>query len=132
MYFIYILRCEGGSLYSGITTDPARRLSEHLCKRRGARYTRLHKPLFFERLWTAQDRATASSAEAVLKKMKKADKEAFIQKPSLFVEIMCERECEIAVAEGECNVGKEPSRFNDDCVQCAVEHSGNSDKANKL
>lgn len=29
MYFLYILRCGDGALYTGITTDPPRRLSQH-------------------------------------------------------------------------------------------------------
>ncbi|MFB3094982.1 MAG: GIY-YIG nuclease family protein, partial [Candidatus Acidiferrales bacterium] len=29
MYFCYLLRCSDGSLYAGITTDPARRLKQH-------------------------------------------------------------------------------------------------------
>jgi len=29
MYFVYILKCKDGSLYTGITTDFARRLAEH-------------------------------------------------------------------------------------------------------
>lgn len=29
MYYVYLLRCADGTLYTGITTDPARRLAEH-------------------------------------------------------------------------------------------------------
>lgn len=38
MPFVYILRCRDGSLYTGVTTDLARRVAEHAAGR-GARYT---------------------------------------------------------------------------------------------
>jgi putative endonuclease len=39
MYFLYILECKDGSLYTGITTDVKRRFEEHVSGE-GARYTR--------------------------------------------------------------------------------------------
>jgi putative endonuclease len=42
MYYVYILRCEDGSLYTGITTDIERRFNEHRA-RIGGHYTRSHK-----------------------------------------------------------------------------------------
>jgi putative endonuclease len=44
MPFVYILRCGDGSLYTGATTDLARRLDEHAAGR-GARYTRGRLPV---------------------------------------------------------------------------------------
>ena len=41
-YFVYILECADGTLYTGITTDLARRLMEHKSGTAGARYTRAH------------------------------------------------------------------------------------------
>lgn len=38
MYFVYIIECEDTSLYTGITTDVARRLAEHKNKK-GGHYT---------------------------------------------------------------------------------------------
>ncbi len=40
-YSVYILECNDGSLYTGVTTDIKRRLNEHTAGR-GARYTRTH------------------------------------------------------------------------------------------
>ncbi len=34
MYFVYILRCKGKSLYTGIARDPKKRFREHEIKRR--------------------------------------------------------------------------------------------------
>lgn len=41
--FVYVLECEGGHIYVGRTTDPARRLRKHQ-EGRGAEWTRMHKP----------------------------------------------------------------------------------------
>jgi len=43
MWYVYILKCEDGSLYTGFTDNPERRFAEHSTKR-GAKYTRSHKP----------------------------------------------------------------------------------------
>ncbi len=45
-YYVYMLRCRGGSLYTGMTNDVARRMAMH-CSGRGAKYTRAHR----RRLW---------------------------------------------------------------------------------
>ncbi|MFP3854522.1 MAG: GIY-YIG nuclease family protein [Anaerolineales bacterium] len=42
-YYCYILECSDGTLYTGWTTDPARRLREHNAGR-GAQYTRCRTP----------------------------------------------------------------------------------------
>ena len=42
-WYLYLLECEDGSLYTGITTDFDRRFAEHLSDK-GARYTRSHPP----------------------------------------------------------------------------------------
>ncbi|OGJ39421.1 MAG: endonuclease [Candidatus Pacebacteria bacterium RIFCSPLOWO2_01_FULL_47_12] len=44
MWFVYILLCKDMSLYAGISTDPDRRLQEHL-QGRGGNYTRSHRPV---------------------------------------------------------------------------------------
>ncbi|MBR6114995.1 MAG: GIY-YIG nuclease family protein [Oscillospiraceae bacterium] len=77
MYWVYLLRCEGGTLYAGITVDPARRLRQHRGELPGgARYTAAHPPLGYAALWTAPDRSAASKLEARLKRLSRADKES--------------------------------------------------------
>ena len=44
MWYLYILRCGDGSLYTGITTDVPRRLEAHR-QGKGAKYTRGRAPL---------------------------------------------------------------------------------------
>ena len=45
-WFVYILRCGNGALYTGVTTDVKRRVAEHHSKgRRSARFTRAFAPV---------------------------------------------------------------------------------------
>ena len=75
MYYVYMLRCEGGELYTGITTDPKRRFSEHDSGRKGAKYTKAHRPVAFVGIWEAGDRSSASRLEWKLKQLSRAEKE---------------------------------------------------------
>ena len=43
-WYVYLIECRDGSVYTGIATDVARRFSEHAAGK-GARYTRAHPPL---------------------------------------------------------------------------------------
>jgi putative endonuclease len=45
MWFIYILKCSDNTLYTGITTDVDRRLSEHNTSPKSAKYTRARRPV---------------------------------------------------------------------------------------
>lgn len=75
MYYIYILRCADQSLYTGITTNLQRRFAQHSGKSRGgAKYTAVHPPLFFEAVWQAQDRSSASRLENRIKKLTRIQK----------------------------------------------------------
>lgn len=78
MYYVYILRCEGNFLYTGITTDMTRRFSEHL-EGKGAKYTKSHKPLKIEAVWEAETKGEALKAEYKIKQLTKPEKEALIK-----------------------------------------------------
>ncbi len=71
---VYILRCRDGSLYTGITTDPERRLAEHNSDRGAARYTRARRPVQMIYTEPAKDRAAASRREAAIKRLSRAEK----------------------------------------------------------
>lgn len=77
-WFVYVLRCADGSLYTGITTDPARRLAEHNAGAQGARYTRSRRPVQLVYAEPAPDRAHATRREAVLKRLPRRAKLALI------------------------------------------------------
>lgn len=73
MYYVYIVECADGSLYTGITTDLKRRLVEHKAGT-GAAYTRAHgaiKIVYSER---KANRSTALKREAAIKKLTRAQK----------------------------------------------------------
>ena len=72
-WFVYIARCADGTLYTGVATDPTRRLAEHNAGV-GARYTRGRAPLALIHLETAADRAAAQVREAAIKRLPRAAK----------------------------------------------------------
>ena len=79
IYYVYIIRCEDNSLYTGITTDINRRMSEHLGKtKKGAKYTKNHTPVKIEAAWKCEGRSSASKIESYIKKLKKIEKEKLI------------------------------------------------------
>ncbi len=78
MYYTYILRCADNSLYTGITTDLKRRMSEHSNSSRSARYTLAHQVLSLEAAWRSENRALASRLEYRIKRLTKAQKEELI------------------------------------------------------
>ena len=85
MYYIYILRCEDGKLYTGITTDVKRRFEEHTQQKgKGAKYTRSHKAESVEAVWTAADRSLASKLEYRIKALPRTKKLALIADNSNF------------------------------------------------
>jgi len=66
MYFVYILKCGDGSLYTGITTDLARRLKEHQSGK-GSNYTRSRKAEKFLYSEKKRTRSLAQKREAEIK-----------------------------------------------------------------
>ena len=66
VYYVYIIECADSTLYTGITTDVARRFQEHKNKQ-GGHYTRAKKAVCV--LYTEEhpDRSSASKREAEIK-----------------------------------------------------------------
>jgi putative endonuclease len=82
MWFVYILCCADGTLYTGVTTDPQRRLAEHNAGGRlAARYTRARRPVQLVHQEQAANRAEACRREAEIKKLKREAKLAFLPSP---------------------------------------------------
>ena len=80
MYYIYMLRCKDNSIYTGITTDIARRMKEHFNKeKRCAKYTLTHSAKKLEARWVAENKSLASKLEFNIKKLKKQEKENLIK-----------------------------------------------------
>ena len=77
-WFVYILSCRDQTLYTGITTDPARRLLEHNSAKTGARYTRGRRPVILVHLESYPSRSAASKREHAIKRMSAARKNHLI------------------------------------------------------
>ncbi len=78
-WYVYILQCRDGSFYTGITVDPARRLSEHNgALPGGAKYTACRRPVRQVYLEHAADRSAAQSREWDIKQLTRAEKKALI------------------------------------------------------
>lgn len=92
-WFVYIIRCDDDSLYTGITTDPARRWREHsrsgrqrsgrgevaaqtsrAGRRRGAKFFRGRRPLQLVYVESGHDRSSAGRREAAIKRLPRAAK----------------------------------------------------------
>ena len=78
-WYVYMLRCGDGSLYTGSTTDVERRLREHQGGT-GARYTRSRPPVTLAYAEEAPDRSAAQRREAAINKLPRAQKLKLIGK----------------------------------------------------
>lgn len=74
-----MLECRDGSLYSGATTDPGRRLAEHNAGR-ASRYTRSRLPVALVYQEACDDRASALRREAELKRLPRAHKKLIVKR----------------------------------------------------
>ena len=77
-WFVYLIECIDGSIYTGITIDVASRYTAHL-DGKGARYTRSHRPLRLLATEIHPDRSAASKAEYRIKQLSVAGKWAYVE-----------------------------------------------------
>lgn len=78
-WFVYLVQTGKGLLYTGISTNPARRLRQHQgALAGGAKALRGKGPLTLVWQYQAPNRQVASRLEYQLKQLKKADKERLI------------------------------------------------------
>ena len=80
MYFVYILQCCDGTLYTGITSDLDRRIKEHNSSKLGAKYTKARRPVKLVYSAEFQDKSAASKEEARIKKLTRLEKLEIIKK----------------------------------------------------
>jgi len=71
---VYIIRCDDGSLYTGISTDVERRFSEHLGTPRRAKFFNGRVPLEVVYREDGHSRGSAARREAAIKKLSRAEK----------------------------------------------------------
>lgn len=77
-WYLYILRCGDGTLYTGITTDVEKRLETHRLGK-GAKYTRGRSPLELTYQEECGSHSEALKREAAVKKLSREQKEILIQ-----------------------------------------------------
>lgn len=78
-WFVYVLLCADGTLYTGITTNVERRVMEHNSTKKGAKYTRVRLPVSLAYSEKAKDRSKAAVREAALKKLSRKEKLSLIE-----------------------------------------------------
>ena len=72
-WYLYLIECTDGSIYTGIAVDVAARYAAHV-QGKGARYTRSHPPRQLLGYTAFPDRSTASQAEYRVKRLSAAAK----------------------------------------------------------
>lgn len=77
-WYLYILRCGDGSLYTGITVDVPKRLEAHQ-KGKGAKYTRGRGPLELVYQEKCEDHSQALRRELEIKAMTREEKIRFLE-----------------------------------------------------
>lgn len=77
MWYVYILKCNDGTLYTGITNNLDKRVSSHN-KGTGAKYTKTRLPVKLVYHEEATDRSEASKREYQIKKLSRLAKENLI------------------------------------------------------
>ena len=78
-WFVYMLRCSNGCLYTGITTDVPQRLKVHNSGK-GSAYVRAHRPAKLVAFTASENRSAASSLEYSVKSLSRAGKIALAKK----------------------------------------------------
>lgn len=73
-YSVYILLCSDKSLYTGITTDIQRRLKEHNLSKKGAKYTKVRRPVSLVYCEEQANRSEATKREYAIKKLSREKK----------------------------------------------------------
>ena len=77
IWYLYILRCRDGSLYTGITTDVDKRFEAH-ASGKGAKYTRGRGPLELVYQEELPDKSDALKREYAIKRLRREEKEQLL------------------------------------------------------
>lgn len=77
-HYCYLLECANGNYYAGYTTDPARRERQHNAGK-GARYTRINRPVCLVYVEPQPDLSTALRREMAIKRLSHRQKQALAE-----------------------------------------------------
>ncbi len=78
MNYVYILECADGTLYTGWTTNPERRVKTHNAGK-GAKYTRSRRPVKLVYTELCEEKSSALRREYEIKQLSRAQKLLLIQ-----------------------------------------------------
>ncbi len=81
-WYIYIVRCNDGTLYTGITKNLDKRIDEHNSGNDGAKYTRFRRPVRLVYTEQVESRSDAAKREYQLKRMPLIKKNELIIAPA--------------------------------------------------
>ncbi len=73
-YYVYIVQCSDNSLYTGITVDLERRIYEHNSSDKGAKYTKIRRPVLLVYNEKCDNRSSALKREYAIKKLTRTEK----------------------------------------------------------
>jgi len=81
-WYLYLIEMASGALYTGITTDVARRFEQH-ARGRGARALRGKGPLSLRHAQPVVSHSEALKLEAAIKRLSAADKRRWIERQAV-------------------------------------------------
>jgi putative endonuclease len=79
IWYVYMVRCSDGTLYTGITNNLEKRIEAHNSEKDGARYTRSRRPVKLVYAEQAGSRSAAAKLEYQLKKLPLSKKKEFVE-----------------------------------------------------
>ncbi|GAB7093859.1 GIY-YIG nuclease family protein [Halolamina litorea] len=77
VHYVYVLSCADDTLYTGYTTDVARRVAEHDAGE-GAKYTRGRTPVELVHVESFESKSAAMSREYAIKQLSRTQKERLV------------------------------------------------------
>lgn len=83
-WYVYLILCRSGAIYTGIALDVAARYAQHLAGT-GARYTRANHPRRLLAKFACQNQSVAGKLEAAIKNLTAFDKKKLVGKTSVEV-----------------------------------------------
>ena len=81
-WFLYLIECQDGSIYTGITVDVDKRYAAHKAGK-GAKYMRSHPPKQLLNVFEYPDRSEASKAEYAVKQLPASEKRLLVEMPTV-------------------------------------------------
>ena len=91
MYWVYTLRCEDDSLYTGFTDDIKHRIYVHYHQlKAAAKYTKSHRVCGIAAIWKTNSETAARKLEFRIKRLERAKKLLLIEKPERIPEVFPE------------------------------------------